>query len=407
MTGRGDAAVAPEAMLECLSRRDSKLAILRPDNLGDLILFSGTLKHLRARWPKTGIALCVRSYGAELFARCPHIDEIISYDEMWKEFDGEGRVRWMPAVRGSDRLGGWLRRHAPRLAFPGYHCDVACLPLVSPLPEYHEVVRLIPSRFRLGIKGNTNNQSPKADAAAEAYYTARMDVSQGPANRPEAEYTRQWLRFLGIDASPDALWPEFWTSREDARRAEELLPPVSGALRLAIAPGVTSLAGKNLPASWFAEAVGGMEWRNLHIVIFGGPGETSTCSAVADALRSVPGVATILNLAGKTGVRDLVECMKRCDVFLSQETASLHIATALRKPVVGIMGGGHFGRFYPWGDPSLSRVVQREMSCYGCNWKCIYDSVRCIQEIPPAVAASELRSLAEAASRRIAAASIP
>jgi len=71
----------------------------------------------------------------------------------------------------------------------------------------------------------------------------------------------------------------------------------------------------------------------------------------------------------------------------------LHIATALRKPVVGIVGGGHFGRFYPWGDPETSRVVNLPMDCYGCNWHCRYDRLRCIQDIPAANAQHELLKL--------------
>ena len=86
----------------------------------------------------------------------------------------------------------------------------------------------------------------------------------------------------------------------------------------------------------------------------------------------------------------MIECLRRCDVVLSQDSAALHIATALRQPVVGILAGAHFGRFYPWGDPARARVVNKPMECYGCEWHCIYDSIRCIQEIPPADATREL-----------------
>ena len=90
---------------------------------------------------------------------------------------------------------------------------------------------------------------------------------------------------------------------------------------------------------------------------------------------------------------ELIECIRRCNIVLSQETAALHIATALRKPVVGIIGGGHFGRFYPWGDPNVSRAVNKPMDCYGCNWRCKYESIRCIQEISVETAAAEMNYL--------------
>ncbi len=61
--------------------------------------------------------------------------------------------------------------------------------------------------------------------------------------------------------------------------------------------------------------------------------------------------------------------------------------------MVGILGGGHYGRFYPWGDPKFTRVVSKPMDCYGCNWHCKFETVRCIQEIPPADAARALNEL--------------
>jgi ADP-heptose:LPS heptosyltransferase len=60
----------------------------------------------------------------------------------------------------------------------------------------------------------------------------------------------------------------------------------------------------------------------------------------------------------------------------------VHLGAALGKPVVGVRGGGHIGRFWPWGDPKLSRVAATELDCYGCNWVCVHDRVRCVEDIP-------------------------
>jgi hypothetical protein len=61
--------------------------------------------------------------------------------------------------------------------------------------------------------------------------------------------------------------------------------------------------------------------------------------------------------------------------------------------VLGIVGGGHYGRFFPWGDPKLARVATKQMDCFGCNWQCKYETMRCIQEIAPESAARELAAL--------------
>lgn len=372
-----------------------RLFILRPDNLGDLVIFSGALKHLRRQWPEAKITLAVRSFGIELFKHCPHIDELVSFEKLQGELFGQGRLPWMPGVRGSDRLGDWMRNRAPTLAFWRYRCDLAVMPLISPMGWYHQLMRRIPARRRFACCGNLSNQTAEEDMTARAWYSEQMEVSGFPFDLPELESTGRWLNALGIKTEDEDLWPEFWTTQEAQRRAEKLLCTSSVRLRLGIAPGVASLPGKNLPASWFAEVLSALRQPAVDVVCFGSTADLEVCSSTSATAAKVGSVAGVLNLAGKTSVLDLIECMKRCDVFLCQETAALHIATALRKPVVAILGGGHYGRFYPWGESATSRVVSKKMDCYGCNWHCQHETVRCIQEIPSGDAAAELRLLAE------------
>ncbi|HEX8431066.1 MAG TPA: glycosyltransferase family 9 protein, partial [Longimicrobium sp.] len=78
--------------------------------------------------------------------------------------------------------------------------------------------------------------------------------------------------------------------------------------------------------------------------------------------------------------------------FLGPDAAALHIAVALRKPTVGIVGGGHPGRFQPWGDPAINHVCSVPMECFGCNWTCRYATTRCVTEVPPDVVAGALRA---------------
>ena len=69
------------------------------------------------------------------------------------------------------------------------------------------------------------------------------------------------------------------------------------------------------------------------------------------------------------------------------------MAVGLRKPTIGIMGGGHYGRFYPWGNPAINRVVDHKMDCYWCHWQCKYSTMRCIQEIEPGDIAAEIHTV--------------
>jgi ADP-heptose:LPS heptosyltransferase len=378
-----------------------RLLIFRPDHLGDLILFSGALKHIRKHWPNSHIAMCVRKYGVELLKYCPHVDELIPYEKLNSDFWGQGQLDWMPRFRGSFRLGNIIRKHFPALARKKDGTDIAALPqsdivilpVLAPTPENHQYMRQIPGIGKISICGNHTNQTPEFDRITSKQYSSQMDASQLPWDFKEVQVTKLFLKFIGIDVSDDELWPELWTGSEDKKIASELMAGSPGKIILGIAPGVTSVMGKNLPPQWFADVINLLNSKDLQVVLFGSAADQAVCDGVEKAIRGSCKIFSLSNLAGKTKVREMIECIRACDLVLAQETAALHAATAIRKPVVGIVGGGHYGRFYPWGDPELSRPVNKPMDCYGCDWICKFDTIRCIQEIPPADAAAQLKEL--------------
>lgn len=381
--------------IQPLPRREEvrRLLILRPDHLGDLVLFSGALKFFRRHWPEAHISLCVWSFGRELFAHCPEVNALIPYEKLHDDLLGQGRLPWMPPVRGCDRLGGLLRNARRGFARRAYETDLALLPVLAPWREYSELIRLIPARHRIGILGNCSNQTTQDEETVRGYYSAQMDASALPWNFPEMEATRRFLNFLGIEAGANEVWPDFWTTDNDRQVAFSLMPQKAGKMILGLAPGVSSVTGKRLPPEWYVRVFESLNWKDVHVVLFGSKADIAECDALARTLQKHGSAIPVLNLAAKTSVREMIECLRCCDMVLSQETAALHIATALRKPVAGIVGGGHFGRFYPWSDPKSSLVLNRPMDCYGCNWRCKYDTIRCIQEIPVSEAARALQQL--------------
>jgi ADP-heptose:LPS heptosyltransferase len=138
-----------------------------------------------------------------------------------------------------------------------------------------------------------------------------------------------------------------------------------------------------------------MDLCGFDIVLLGGKADGPICDESAALLRQRTNAGGILNLAGQTSILQLVECVRLCDVLICPDAAPLHIATAFRKPAVGLLGGGQFGRFHPWGDAAVARVVHKPMDCYGCDWNCRYQTMRCIQEISPNDAARALGGLIE------------
>ncbi|RAP34491.1 hypothetical protein DID77_00940 [Candidatus Marinamargulisbacteria bacterium SCGC AG-439-L15] len=102
-----------------------------------------------------------------------------------------------------------------------------------------------------------------------------------------------------------------------------------------------------------------------YFVVLTGAGahEESLCAALS---QSVPD--TVINMSGKTTVRELKALISCCDVFIGTDTGPLHMAAALHVPVLCLsptkfVKSMHWG---PWG--AVNEVVSDTSTCpYSCN----------------------------------------
>ena len=73
-----------------------------------------------------------------------------------------------------------------------------------------------------------------------------------------------------------------------------------------------------------------------------------------------------------------------CDLFIGMESSGLHLAIMGRIPTIGIVGGGHYGRFVPWVGVSAHQIfLTSKMECFNCNWNCRTNKFECIQNVSP------------------------
>ena len=366
-----------------------QIFILRPDNLGDVILFTGALRLIRNKFPHAEIVICTKNYVHSLFELSPYVDKIISWDRLMDLLP-----EWVPDFPGKWRVESLIRKFKfMKTTKWDYRSDLYLLPVRSTVPNLHLFSSYSRASLKLGISGDTNHQTAEEDLQNGQFYTARSHVDESDGVQHELDTYIDFLKLLGIEADREEIWPELWSSKEDEEWAIDKIPNDQSEITLAIAPGVTSIEDKYYAADNYLKALEGLENERMSVVIFGSKSEIAQCKAVENALTHCKQVATIRNFAGETTIRQLLEMLKRCDLLLSNETGVLHMATALKIPTVGILGGGHHSRFYPWGDPSINLKVDKPMDCYHCNWYCIHPTIRCIHEINPEQITEKLQAL--------------
>jgi len=372
------------------------LLLARSDHLGDLVLFSGALRRFRRLFPRAKIVYVTPKGLGDLVALCPHVDEWRTWEELEAaSLVGEvtGRIRGMRVPPLLERQ--WRRLRQQLGTSPAFKPDVLIQPMRSPWGGErgtHAVVRGIPARFRYGICGDFSNQTQEDDDRAGSAYTRRLCLGPEDVSRHELDVTAEFLRFLGDQAELDDIWPELWTAAEDQLWAENLFASSAAGIRVALCPGAAMPQKVPEPGIW-ARALGAISGARFSVEVLGTAQEADLCGRVAADVRGLPNVVGARNWAGSTTLGQFTEALRYADVVLGPDAGGIHIAIALRRPTVAVVGGGHYGRFLPWGDPVMNRVVTRRLDCFGCGWRCVRASTECVVTVGADEVAAEIDTI--------------
>ncbi len=89
----------------------------------------------------------------------------------------------------------------------------------------------------------------------------------------------------------------------------------------------------------------------------------------------------IIDLSGRTTLEEAASIISISDLFIGNDSGLFHLAKANKIPRIGIIGGGAVNIVFPYGICEKEILLFKEMNCFGCHWKCIYDQAHCLQEI--------------------------
>ncbi|MHC4153368.1 MAG: lipopolysaccharide heptosyltransferase II [Planctomycetota bacterium] len=171
-----------------------------------------------------------------------------------------------------------------------------------------------------------------------------------------------------------------WLSRSDMRVAERFLRTsgiAEDSLTVGIHPGSGPMTYKRWDPAKFAELADRLteKW-DAKVIMFGGNEETELAD---DILLRMKGNA--VNAVGKTSLKRTAALIQKCKVFISNDTGLMHVAAAVRVPVVAIFGPTNFRRTSPYGNSHA--VVTSKLPCAPCyrgyGAKC--DDITCLNRI--------------------------
>ena len=171
-------------------------------------------------------------------------------------------------------------------------------------------------------------------------------------------------------------------SDKERKKASDILESHtrSNGKRVGIAPG-SVWPTKRWPEPYFIELVRLLNEKGYQLYFIGGGTERELCQSIIEK-----GNARALNLAGELSILESAALIEELDLVLTNDSAPLHIANAMKTDVVAIFGPTvrRFG-CYPYRDNDI--MIEIDLDCRPCakhgGRACPEKHFRCMMDIKP------------------------
>ena len=313
-----------------------RIVIRGPNWLGDAVMCEPALSQVRTLFPQAEITLLVKPGIADLLAQHPEVNRTLVYDDRGRH----------AGLVGKWTLAAVLRRHRFDLAILFQNAFEAAL--ISFLAG-------IPRRFGYATDGRT------------LLLTDPVTVPPRTAQRHQVEYYWDLLKPLG-GRGPAPAPRLFVTPDESALIAGRLADAGIGPSDpvIGVNPGSTYGHAKRWLPDRYAEVVNravtdvqGRSGARVGVAILGAKGEEPLGKAIADQIKTRTVVCS-----GQTTVRELMALVKRCQLFLTNDTGPMHVAAAFKVPLVAVFGPTDWQTTSPFGVDA--QLVRQPVSCAPC-----------------------------------------
>ena len=118
------------------------------------------------------------------------------------------------------------------------------------------------------------------------------------------------------------------------------------------------------------------------IILFGSSGEKELGQELSEAVKLSVGEKTscLFDMTGQTTVDQLAALVDRCNILITCDTGTMHVATAVGTQVVALFfGPAYFPETGPYGEGQI--VIQADLPCAPCGHDTICKNPMCRQMI--------------------------
>jgi lipopolysaccharide heptosyltransferase II len=322
-----------------------KILIIKFSSLGDIILTTAGLRAIRDRFPRDNykISFLVGQEFKEVLLRNPHIDELLVCDFKNKDERLAGFLKLVKSLRKKNfdlviDLQNNRRSHilsAMTLALEryGYQNKKFSSLLNHRIPDKKEAIGPVAHQFKL-----LNMLGIQLQGQLLELFPCSKD-EQFVDNFLSSQWISPHQKLVGINIGSSERWKtKVWPISHLAGLCEKL---IQRDIRLAIT------------------------------------GSSNDAKRAAELTRLLP-KAKLIDACSKLSVNQLAVLIKKCSVYISADSAPLHVAAAMKTPFVALFGPTDPNRHLP---PAKDyTAIRKDLGCGPC-YKSKCKKVRCMEAI--------------------------
>jgi heptosyltransferase II len=240
--------------------------------------------------------------------------------------------------------------------------DISIVPYAMNRLGYNVFSRVVGAKQRIGFRY-------QRQSVINLPSLNQVVIDENPALHAVEENLRWASLLTGVDAKnlTDELHYRYHASADTVAEDYLRLHKLDSAIPLiGIHAACNSLKNQHRrcwPASRFGEFIQQMHrnYTGARFILFEGPTDVEINNAVLAATGSANGT---INVAKMLPMRVVAALIRRCQLFVSNDSGLMHTAAACNVPVVGVYGPTDSTWDKPWKTKSI--VVTRGLSCSPC-----------------------------------------
>jgi lipopolysaccharide heptosyltransferase I len=372
---------------ELQSTEFSRILLIKPSALGDVVHTIPVLVKLRARYPRARIDWLITPENADIVRCHPALSNVVLFAR--RDFSKPGH-RWRATVAFRDLLKQIRRAKYDLIVDMHGQMRSAFFALISGAGVRIGFDRPIKFSRTISAEHDLKNVPSRGWRGARegswVAYTHRIPI---PTLDVHAIDRYLWVApLLALDDNPPDL--TIYLSPETIQNVDRLLEHHGVAVSkplMVLVPG-TIWETKH----WTIDGFAGVARQFLHdgfaVALAGTKRDEQRCRQIAAA---APGAC---DLSGKTTPAELAALIRRAEVAVTNDSGSMHVAASLGKPMVSVFGPTNPVHIGPYERPES--VVRVDLPCSPCNYRrlsqCPFDHA-CMKQVTSEMVVERVRKI--------------